>query len=61
MEWREGGENCIMRSFMICTLRQVLIPMIFKEYEMGGARSTNGEKRNTFRLLLGKIKEKRSL
>jgi hypothetical protein len=23
MKWREGGENCIMRSFVICTLRQV--------------------------------------
>jgi hypothetical protein len=22
-EWQEGGENCIMRSFVICTLRQV--------------------------------------
>jgi hypothetical protein len=22
-EGREGGEHCIMRSFMICTLRQV--------------------------------------
>jgi hypothetical protein len=23
MEWREGGESCITRSFIICTLRQV--------------------------------------
>jgi hypothetical protein len=23
MRWRENGESCIMRSFMICTLRQV--------------------------------------
>jgi hypothetical protein len=23
MEWREGRENCITRSFIICTLRQV--------------------------------------
>jgi hypothetical protein len=23
MRWRENGENCIMRSFVICTLRQV--------------------------------------
>jgi hypothetical protein len=23
MNWAEGGENCITRSFMTCTLRQV--------------------------------------
>jgi hypothetical protein len=25
MKWREGGENFIMRNFMICTIRQVLL------------------------------------
>jgi hypothetical protein len=23
MEWRMGGESCITRSFIICTLRQL--------------------------------------
>jgi hypothetical protein len=33
-KWREGGGNCITRSFVICT--QV------EEDEMGGECSTNG-------------------
>jgi hypothetical protein len=31
MEWWKGGENCITRSFIICTLREV-----------GGTCGTNG-------------------
>jgi hypothetical protein len=37
MKWREIGENCIMSNFTTC--------------EMGRACSTNGEKRNAYRIL----------
>jgi hypothetical protein len=40
---------------MICTLRQV------KENEMSGACSTNGEKWNACRLMVGKQEGKRTL
>jgi hypothetical protein len=42
---QESGENCITRSFVICTLRQV------EKDEMGGAYSTNGERRNAMLLV----------
>jgi hypothetical protein len=44
-----------MRSFITCTLLQV------KEDEMGGACSTNGEKRNVYRILVGKPEGNRPL
>jgi hypothetical protein len=25
MKWQETGENCLMRSFIICTLHQILL------------------------------------
>jgi len=34
-KWRETGEDCIMRSFITCTLQ-------IKENEVGGAGSTQG-------------------
>jgi hypothetical protein len=44
-----------MRSFMTCTIRQV------KEDEMGRACSTNGVKRNAYKILLGKPEGMRPL
>jgi hypothetical protein len=38
----EARENCIMRSFIICTLHQVYLYDQAKEVRMGRARSTNG-------------------
>jgi hypothetical protein len=35
-KWREAGEDCIMKSFVVCTLYQV------KEDVMDGAFSTHG-------------------
>jgi hypothetical protein len=57
MKWREVGENCIMRNFITCTLHQ----MLFKEDEMGRACSTNGEKRNAWRILVGEPEGERPL
>jgi hypothetical protein len=52
----EGGENSIMRSFVICTLRQVRIIRIIKSSRMrwAGHVARMGEKRNAYRLLVGK-------
>jgi hypothetical protein len=54
MKWREVRESCIMRSFIICNLQD-------KKNEMGGACSTMGEKRNAYRILVGKAERKRPL
>jgi hypothetical protein len=34
----EVGENCMMRSFIICTLNQIFLDTQFKEDQMGGWR-----------------------
>jgi hypothetical protein len=41
-KWRETGEDYIMRSFITCTLQQILLGYQINEDEMGGACSTNG-------------------
>jgi hypothetical protein len=49
-----------MRSFITCTLRQVrIINDQIKEDEMDRACSTNGTKRNLYRILVGKPKGKK--
>jgi hypothetical protein len=47
MKWRETGENCIMRSFITCTLHHV------EGDETRGACSTHGRMRNAYSILLG--------
>jgi predicted RNA-binding protein YlqC (UPF0109 family) len=54
MKWLEVIDNCIIRSFITCTLQ-------VKKDDMGGACSTKGEKRNAYRILVGKLEGKRSL
>jgi hypothetical protein len=60
MKRQEVGENCIMRSFITCTLLQVQSDQV-REDEMCRACSTNGEKRNAHRILVGKPEAKRPL
>jgi hypothetical protein len=49
------GENCITRSFVICILRQVHIIRIIKSRMRWASHVTRmGEKRNAYRLLVGK-------
>jgi hypothetical protein len=50
-----------MRSFITCTLRQVYLNDQVKEDEMDGVCSTHGEKRNAYRILVGKPERKRPL
>jgi hypothetical protein len=45
MKWQEVAENCIMGSFITCTLRQ---NEEVKEDEMGKAGNTHGEKNNVY-------------
>jgi hypothetical protein len=49
-----------MRSFITCTPHQTQNDQV-KEYKMGRACSTNGEKRNSYRILVGKPEGKRPL
>jgi hypothetical protein len=50
MKWQEVGENCIMRSFIACTLLQVYLEC-----------STNEGVGNGYRILVGKSEGKRPL
>jgi hypothetical protein len=55
--WRKKrlGENCIMRSFMICADHLVLLVCHgVKDDKMGGACSMFGERRGNIRVLLVK-------
>jgi hypothetical protein len=50
------------RSFIICTLPPNIIRMIkSRRIRMGIACSTHGEKRNAYRILVGKPEQKRPI
>jgi hypothetical protein len=49
-EWR----NCITKSFVICTLRQVIRIIKLRRMRWAGHVARIGEKRNADRLLVGK-------
>jgi hypothetical protein len=53
--WR----NSIMRSFITCTLRQVKLDAEVKEDEMAGHVARMGDKRTTYKILVGKPEGKR--
>jgi hypothetical protein len=62
IKWQEVGENCIMGSVIICTLRQLYLEgRIVKEDEIGSACSKHGEKRNARMISVGKPEGKRPL
>jgi hypothetical protein len=50
-----------MRSYVTCTLRQYNQNDQLKEDEMGRACSTNGPKKNAYRVLVGKRDGKKPL
>jgi hypothetical protein len=53
MRWRENGENCIMRSFVIWIIRIIRI-IKSRRMRWTGNVARMGEKRNACRLLVGK-------
>jgi hypothetical protein len=61
MTSRESGEDRIMKCFITCNLGQVYQNYKFKEYDVGGACSTNGEKGKAYRLLVANPEGRRSL
>jgi hypothetical protein len=54
-KWLEAGEECIMRSFIICSHSQTLRVKLTKEEE------TCGEVRNLYKILVGSPEEKTPL
>jgi hypothetical protein len=56
----EAGEECIMRSFITCTLHQLLLGRI-KENEMAGHVARMGDMRNAFKMFARKSEGKRPL
>jgi len=55
------GENCIVRSFQICTLAKYYFDEQIKKYEMGGACRMYGEWEISFGVLVWKHEGKRPL
>jgi hypothetical protein len=62
MKRQEVVENCIMRSFITCTLLQALIRIIkSRRMRWAGHVARMGEKRTAYRILVGKPEGKRPL
>jgi hypothetical protein len=62
MKRQEVGENCIVRSFITCTLLQIIIRMIkSRRMRWAGNVARMGEKMNAYRIMVGKPEGKRSL
>jgi hypothetical protein len=59
MEGPEGGESCITRSCIICT--SIIRIIKSKRMRWAGYVARMGEKRNVYRLLVGKPEGKRPL
>jgi hypothetical protein len=56
------GENCIMRSFITCTLRPSIIRMIkSRRMRCAGYVASMEEKRNLYGILVAKLEGKRLL
>jgi len=51
-KWKEGGEYCIMRSIITCTLHLILL----RRSSQGGCDGRDmGEMRSAYRNLVGKL------
>jgi hypothetical protein len=57
----EVRENCIMRSFITCTLHQVQLEDQVKEMRWAGSIACMGEKMNAYKVFVEKPKGVRSL
>jgi hypothetical protein len=58
---REGGEDYITRSFMICTPRHYYSGDEIEKNEMGGACSMYGNRIGAYRVLVGRPEGKSPL
>jgi hypothetical protein len=62
MKRQEVGENCILRSFVTCTLLEVHLRMInSRRMRWTGRVARMGEERNAYRILVGKQERKSPL
>jgi hypothetical protein len=53
----ETGENCVMRSFVVCTFRQILRVIRSMRIRWAGKVARMGEKGNAYMILLGTPEE----
>jgi hypothetical protein len=60
MKRRGDEENCIMKSFIICSIHQILLGRS-NESEIGGTRSVHEGDINAYEILVGKLEGKRPL
>jgi hypothetical protein len=58
---RKTGEDCIMRSFMTCTLHQILRVIKRRRIRWVGHVARMEQTRNEHNMLVGKSEEKREL
>jgi hypothetical protein len=58
-KWREAEEDCILRSFITCTLHRILLGWSNNTDEMGRARSTNGRDEKCIQNFEGKRPHRR--
>jgi hypothetical protein len=59
-KWQEAGEDCIMKSFIICMLHKYYSGDQIKEDKIGGRCSTHGRDEK-YNILVGKPEGKRLL
>jgi hypothetical protein len=53
-EWWEAGEDCIMRSFMTCTIKENIVTMIIpRRIGWTGHVARMGKMRNPYDILVG--------
>jgi hypothetical protein len=60
MKLQEAGENCIMRSSVMCTIHHILLIILRRMRWMGHA-ACMGEMRNSYKILVRKPEGKRPL
>jgi len=60
-KWRKAGEECIIRSSIICTLHQNAIREMKSRLRRAGHVAGMEEIRNVYKILGGKPKGKRPL
>jgi hypothetical protein len=60
-EVKEGGENCIMRSCMVCTFHQIFRTLILWRMRWAAHEVRMGEIGNSYKILVGEPGRKKEL